>query len=107
MLLQLRRIKKPEIKAKEQKKKKKKKYRTRKHLLLVYFFFLMQGNRTLDPFLTFLSSNYSGNAVLYRISIIFSGISKALSLLGVSLDKGPTALTYWNIGASSGIIVMI
>ena len=66
MLLQLRRIKKPEIKAKEQKKKKKKKkkYRTRKHLLLVYFFFLMQGNRTLDPFLTFLSSNYSGNAVL-------------------------------------------
>ena len=42
MLLQLRRIKKPEIKAKEQKKKKKKKkkkYRTRKNWLLVYFFF--------------------------------------------------------------------
>ena len=37
MLLQLRRIKKPEIKAKEKKKKKKKKkkYRTQKHLLFV------------------------------------------------------------------------
>ena len=44
---------------------------------------------------------------LYCISIIFSGISTVLSLLGVSLDKGPTALTYWNIGASSEIIVII
>ena len=67
MLLQLRRIKKPEIKAKEQKKKKKKKKKNIVHENTFYcciFFFLMQGNRTLDPFLTFLSSNYSGNAVL-------------------------------------------
>ena len=65
MLLQLRRIKKPEIKAKEQKKKKKKKEISyTKTLVIGILFFLMQGNRTLDPFLTFLSSNYSGNAVL-------------------------------------------
>ena len=66
MLLQLRRIKKPEIKAKEQKKKKKKKKEISytKTLVIGILFFLMQGNRTLDPFLTFLSSNYSGNAVL-------------------------------------------
>ena len=65
MLLQLRRIKKPEIKAKEQKKKKKKKRNiVHENTCYWYTFFLMQGNRTLDPFLTFLSSNYSGNAVL-------------------------------------------
>ena len=65
MLLQLRRIKKPEIKAKEQnKKKKKKEISYTKTLVIGILFFLMQGNRTLDPFLTFLSSNYSGNAVL-------------------------------------------
>ena len=65
MLLQLRRIKKPEIKAKEQKKKKKKKEISyTKTLVIGILFFLIQGNRTLDPFLTFLSSNYSGNAVL-------------------------------------------
>ena len=64
MLLQLRRIKKPEIKAKEQKKKKKKEISYTKTLVIGILFFLIQGNRTLDPFLTFLSSNYSGNAVL-------------------------------------------
>ena len=65
MLLQLRRIKKPEIKAKEQKKNKKKEEEISytKTLVIGILFFLMQGNRTLDPFLTFLSSNYSGNAV--------------------------------------------